>query len=82
MPGRTSPWGAVTAAAAAVVVAIPTLALPADGPTGPKAVFAVIGAVLFVAAIVLTRREPGARSSMERPGSDQVSPPDRPPSPE
>jgi len=82
MPHRSSPWGAITAVSAAIVVAVPTLALPADGPTGPKAVFAVIGGVLFAAAIVFTRREPGARSPIDRPGSDELSPPDPAPSPE
>ncbi|MGC0368344.1 hypothetical protein [Microbacterium sp. SLBN-111] len=82
MPSRRWPWGAIAATASAIVVAVPTLALPADGPTGPKAVFAVIGGVLFAAAIVFTRREPGARSAVGRPGTDGVSPPDRAPSPE
>ncbi|WP_022880475.1 hypothetical protein [Microbacterium sp. B19] len=82
MPRRTSPWGAITAAMAAIVVALPTLALPGNGPAEPMAMFAVIGAALFAAAIVLTRREPGAGAPVERSGSDGVSPPDPEPSPE
>ena len=74
MARRPVPWGMIAAVAAAVVLAAPTLLLPAGGPTWPKVIFAAVGAALLVAAIISTRREPGAKTPDPAPGSDEVSP--------
>ncbi|MBN9209952.1 MAG: hypothetical protein J0I95_00350 [Microbacterium sp.] len=59
-PQQERPWGTILAVVAACVFAAPTLLLPADGPVTAKLGFIVVGAVLLAAAIILTRREPGA----------------------
>ena len=72
-PTNGRAWGAIVALAAAFVFAAPTLFLPPDSPVGPKLVFIAVGAVLFVVAVVLTRREPGSRASHDD-ARDDVTP--------
>ncbi len=54
---RPRPVAVLLSAIAAVVFAVPTLFLPADTHTSVKAVFILVGSVLFVAAIVRMRSE-------------------------
>lgn len=71
---RRRAWGPLVAVVAAIVFAAPTLILPADSPVGPKLIFIAVGAVLLVAAIVLTRLEPPSRADHADEENDEVSP--------
>lgn len=73
-PRQERPWGTILAVVAACIFAAPTLLLPADGPVTAKLGFIVVGAVLLAAAIILTRREPGASGTDDDADEGDVSP--------
>ncbi|MFJ4159007.1 hypothetical protein [Microbacterium testaceum] len=73
MPSRSPrPIGFALSLLSAALVAAPTLLFPADSPTEPKLVFAVVGAAAFFLAILRIRREPAAHAQHER-ASEEVS---------
>ena len=54
---RPRPIAVVLCVLAAAVFAVPTLLLPADTVTNVKAVFILVGSVLFVAGVIRMRFE-------------------------
>ncbi len=71
MPSRSArPIGFALCLIAAALLAAPTLFFPADSPTEPKLVFAVVGAAAFGLAVLRIRREPAAQARRERSSED------------
>ena len=70
----TPPIGVLLCVAAVAVFAAPTLAFPADAPTGPRLVFAAIGTVLLVLGMIFVRREPAERSAAARAPRGRTTP--------
>lgn len=64
------PIGFALCVVAVMVLAAPTLVLPADSPTEPKLVFAAAGAIIFALAVLGIRREPAARAPEPRSDDD------------